>query len=513
MSGPLPQRKQFKKEKKQMEKEVHKELAKETAKLAVKEVLRKDKQVLKMEKKIKKKAKAKPDGAIRQIMESITMPGGPGNVRYMSGTEGEPSVVAKPFAEFTYPWNQVASTNQNGYNPAFGLVRVTRNPLCAYQYLDFNQANNAYSYKATFRSPYNQLVQAFGPYSLPIATTFHLSPVYWTPTTTYTPHGSTMYAMSVNSASERTYVWLDATVAVTLNVTVTTGAGMLMPYLWDGADDQNGSTYLGGVVMATAGTNNYSFNVVTPGYYGFDIVSNGSATYGYTINSMIFSATGNPVLAHRCAPGFDTNYGAVTACRIRSASILFSSRSGVLVQQGSIVGVQPELGDLWWSCFNATSPFQYFASKVGNETFPSANGCYIYMKPEDSQQLNYRKPFAVNLGVITDSIMRWDDLLSSIVVCCEINSASNARDSMVRIQFDIEYLTMDPWRERLLPKIPLSTLERALADLRKLDQVFENPSHISEIQSYLKKGIPLVKGAIDKYGPTLVAVLQLLGYL
>jgi len=478
-----------------------------------------------------------------------------GALKWSNPYNSSPTFASTSFSRFDCPWTANQTARVNPMLPADqSLAIVFRNPLRAFVFYDPNLTNTQYSYAvytnqqaAEYTPKKNKRVEEIKKAAMKKSVTsksikvledyeppkkfgkhhkFGASPakqdtfvlqatepqfinmVYATSNVTYSPHGSTVYAGSVDREPDARYLWMDEGVDVELNVTQASGGAVnltLTANAWTpgGAEED-------AAVVTTSIPNNtatlVTLTIPSSAYYSFSVTS--AATTTFTMNGLNYSGAAD-VWCHRCMPGFDqilTSFGAV---RITAAAIMYSNNVSTAYSQGRIVGYQPPPGSHWMD-YALQESWSGIANSQNSTVKKASNGMYGYLKPARLSDFDLKPSYSIANGVLVNSFYPIDSEDSFILLSPNIEPGTtpNAQDGFYTLRYAWEASTTNPIFDSEVSKIPSEVYEAALEMVRNAGQWKENPSHIADLVSNIKRVGGKVLGGVIRYGPKIVDVAQ-----
>jgi hypothetical protein len=134
--------------------------------------------------------------------------------------------------------------------------------------------------------------------------------------------------------------------------------------------------------------------------------------------------------------------------------------------------------------------------KVTEEnTFDVRDGGYVYLKPSDPEDFDFRAYTLTKNGTLTDSFYPVKEV-SPFIACTSSITNGDGRSGFFEICHGVEYQTTDVWRNVEKPKISPASFKAAGVILTRLPQYHKNKSHMDTILAGLKSlGMTMLKGA------------------
>lgn len=394
------------------------------------------------------------------------------------------------------------STDFGGFifrNPMRSAVIYKRYPAStwAYQWI-FNPVNNE-----AFE-PVTTTAQAY----ISTGETKELWPIWASasPSNTYNPHGSTLYAAEDDGFR---YIWIDgdagsgAASAITINVafsTVTTSAASrkLYIYRYDSGQRRLITTADSGAI----GTNsivvtlNQATGLMTSGYYALSIENlEPTATLASVLTS---SANTLGSWAHYSLNQWDTFKANMQELRVLGASILYQNKASPLNKQGKVVVTQISGAVDWYTgVVTGTGMYSYLTGTPGSGNFNLEDGLYAWLKPSKESDMEYLP----NMHTIGDG-GRIEDAqyplqgADYLGFCCSC-SQLGAGDGVWTICHAIEYRTRSMYINTLPPTISPGEWDMGVMAAISMEQYYHNPIHWKKIFATIGKiarvGAPVLK--------------------
>jgi len=462
-----------------------------------------NKEVSKVDKKIKGSI-SKSSPGIKPIMMDIllglTVPKEYPVVRWSSMFSQKASALANPFSVIVSSWGQASQTNN--------MLAVTDSLACLFRCPErhsiiYSQSTLLKSYNVYFAGGAGGVPATTATLVLPANSPKTAMSVYASATSTYAPHGSTLYAGSV-SGSEQRFLWCDAydTYSVTVTPTFTGNLQMISDTYYTGSGYVNAG--LGQIFAVTTGTpfvaivKNSSGGTpnLTPGYYGlaFACPAGGSIT----LTSGVISGTGAS-FGHRAIPNFDVNAASCEGTRILAASLMYTNTAAQLNLGGDIVMTQTDKGDNWMN-YISTDLFTTVANLSSSHPMNLSHGGYGWLRPTETADFEYKTHLEYDsAGRLRDSAYPIDEQGSFMIMVTSCPDPLGAI-GYYTIAPGIEYLTNDTYRDVEFASVHYRVYEEAINYLKCLQQFNENPLHISDLWREIKNTISgAIKGFID-YG-------------
>jgi len=450
-------------------------------------------------------------GVAREISAMLTCPQDNAAKRYSSEFAGEQTALANPWDRITYPWNSTSATLAP-YPSADQMVAfVFRNAVRNLVYFDPNVAGAGWSYSFYFYEVLNPTGGLAGPLNpsppqtSAVLTTgsndwVSLQTPYAVATTTYTPHGNTMYA-GADGETDNRYFWLDGQGATQSQVTVnfTSGAATtsLRLILWD-----NGNL-IEATPLTTTGTGAQSLTVknVQPGYYAVQMQS----TTAITVTSAYYvsnSTAPSSVWCHLPVANFDVNFPSATAVRMLAQSVMYTNDASPLNLQGKVAGLQVTSGIPWTNYASQTNVYKAVASAPGSWSSDIKEGIYGYLKPTKPTDFDLMRHYEVVGSWMSQSFYPLLETSGYLVIAGSITTAAG-RDGYLTRASSLEYTTVDVWRSTCQATASPDAWSLAFLTVKGLPQWSENATHWKEFGKGIIDGIRTAVGLGRRFGPAL----------
>jgi hypothetical protein len=293
------------------------------------------------------------------------------------------------------------------------------------------------------------------------------------------PHGNVLYP---GLADGRKGVWLDGTVGGTANISFSQGVAKatanLIVYKWDGRDWGAGTStaaFAGGVLTVVP---------TAPGYYAFDYVD--SAANANSLGAII-SGTGD-VCGHFAAPQVNSQLVNLQQVRVLANSLLLSDVASALNAEGSIVGTQFPKGTAWETKLSA----QTITSTVNSFTGRLEKGCYHFLKPASNDDYKYGDLISSINGVVNNASFDLSAMSAFTIVYATSNVSGTTYpglDFLLTHTVAVEFVTENQWFEVEESMYNIIDRLNAVSKLGSMPNFYDNPDHLKQISSMLKRGL------------------------
>lgn len=453
-----------------------------------------------------------------RIASSLAVPALNDPERWSSEFSTAPTAIASPWAQTVAGWNIAGNSTINIPNTdMFGFVfRSAERAAILY---DANSSAQTMTYAVYGSSPGGDEILTLPSSSwsifnggtgvaLNVPETLHTP--YALATSTYRPHGTTLFA-GADGVSTSRYFWLDG--HTTMSITYTTVATQVPVFIADiwTPDGVSQGNYTVAGSTGTSQTTTLKTNAYPAGYYAFRVFQT-VATGVLSILSMTIQDVGGPICCHRCIPGYDVNVGSVTGIRVLAAALMYTNEAALINKQGKIAGFQSPQGTHWTDYVKSGGAFSNVASAQGSVTLTVDNGMYGFLKPTKPSDFDVQTYIEVDSGNLVDSFYPLDHQSAFLVLYTTI-SITGGQDGYWTASYGVEYQTSDVWREIGFPECEKSVYDRALESLKYLPQFHENPLHISDIWDTIKNSASAMLDGVVKYGPTVATLATTLAPL
>lgn len=423
-------------------------------------------------------------GAV-QIARAISCPHDSYPVRLHNPFSTAPTAIAKPFAIQAISWNPAGSTDKLPVTDM--IVFAFRDLLRAFIYYDPNYAAASYVYRCYFSASGQAPAQNF-PLTSGVLTPLPI--VFLSATSTYTPHGPTLYTGRSLGALQK-FVWME-TNATMQGSLMTSSTGTLTVYRW--VDGQVSAGVQTNYVATTTITVNAS-SFPASGYYCFAITDP-------LITQVLISLQttgGGSVFCHNPMPGIPALLPAVQAARIPAVSLMLTDEASELNNQGKVAIYQASQGLEWtdYVSFNNTkSGFSAVASSNGAHVEKLADGIYGYLKPtaeKDFDMVSYTESDVSDL--IEDA---WFELSprSAFLVAYAQATSQYAGDLYATLGYHLEFESDNVALDVAAPTMDVHAVDAGLSLLARIPQFSCNPFHLNDIWGAITKPIGSV---LDSY--------------
>jgi hypothetical protein len=251
-------------------------------------------------------------------------------------------------------------------------------------------------------------------------------------------------------------------------------------------------------VTGTSGL--WDISITQTGYYCPSVIT-GAALSGFTFNwsGGKFFNTGSTtaIFAQRPVAGFDLNWNVATSIRIAAASVLYTNKAAEMYRNGFFTFLQPPKGSHWTDFISN----QFIAGSglaiknvMGSRTAVNGEikkGVYAFLKPTQDDDFQAHVYSQVIGGVLYDSFFPLNDKSEFMMLWLNIpyqSGTPTAQDGLLTISHGVEFEPLDTWRTRKIGTISIGNYRKAIAHLRDVPQVHENPNHLSDLWNGIMRG-------------------------
>jgi hypothetical protein len=245
------------------------------------------------------------------------------------------------------------------------------------------------------------------------------------------------------------------------------------------------------------------------GYYGLHMKSNVTTTLAFAMSNTVYS----DCFCHLPLANFSLNYQSVIGARILGSSLMFTNTAAVLNLGGEISGYQTAQNEQWMNYVNTNSVFSLVSSLPDAETKNMSQGMFGFIKPTQTEDFDYKTHLVLDIaGNIISSSYPIDAPGSFLVMVGNCTTPAGCLGYTTMCN-SIEYLTKDVWRETDYARTSEADYQAALNVIKTLEQFHENPLHLSELWSGIKKAVGDIAGGFIKYGVPIIQTAQTIAKL
>lgn len=325
--------------------------------------------------------------------------------------------------------------------------------------------------------------------------------------TTFKPHGDIEFALK---DGEIAGLWVDATTAVTSQITVTlpnvpsTGGSVVLMAFRDGSWTEQQR------LAITNPTLTYAFTITVSRYYTVMIAA------PLQDQQVTVTASGTcDCWGHFPAPYLLTNANSVESIRTLGHSILLKNVTAVQQKQGEITGCQPGKSRVWTSFASLDGTVDTYA--IVRDYAGAANsklletGLYGYVKPTDEEDVKLKEPFTISnvTGVAGSTVWTFAESnilgIPYVVVAAQCNT-STPQQLLVRTDQNGEYETGNQWFNVDKPRAEPQEWRDGMEALASMQQFYENPTHWKRILSTIGSVASVGGRILSLFGPKGAAV-------
>jgi hypothetical protein len=404
----------------------------------------------------------------------------------------ESSTVASATATFhtNLALVQTAASVINTYayfNGGIMAAYLFRDPLRALVYYRPNSENKAYSYTANFTT--------VGTITYALAATVEPQQVdfLYLPDTNYTniatihPHGPSLFP---GLALGRKAIWMDSGSTMTIVLSSTTAASVLVTLAWNGKSFDVYAT----TAVSTA---TFTYNASKSGYFAFEVVL-GASPNAASITAVLTGTT--DVMAHNCCATFDGQLSLFNQTRVVAASLLLSNEASALYAEGNISMAQFPASVNFWQVTNIESVMAVRETWSGK----AALGAYGWLKPGDASDFIYRTNIVSTGSVVygcSFDLQNQGEFLACFVKTASVTGPLYpGADFLLSACHALEFTTTSQVCEVEYCMMSTSMRQAAMDRLAYATQFFENPFHLTGIRNFFAGGLHLLRKHATKIG-------------
>jgi hypothetical protein len=427
------------------------------------------------------------------IAASICLPDEFPPVRVSDSYTCNPTALAKVSTEIKLNWSG-ASTGSVPEDDA--LVFMFRDALRWLVVYDPNISGQSYQYNW---QQFGGVTSFNGPGGIPWFVPVCAATV--DPTSTWAPHGGTMFAGDADGVG---YMWVDADVAINLTDVGTVENGTV--YIW--LFDQGQQIYYDEQVFP--GNTSIAYTPTISGYFAIQILFPGSA-HQVTINTQ--DAVGQPVWRHIAVPDVDSNLHRVQSLCLSASSILWRNTASYDNAQGDVGGVIIGPSMEWWTLIGqGSASYNGLASLFPNgwKSFFAAKGLYAYLKPSDEEDIEFKsnfKSFPQGQWAFARFNLRNSSNYAALAMSVSLDAG---RDTLLRAAAHIQYESNDCWADTRVPEANVDDWLSAVKMTANVPNITENPVHVKDIIQAIGKVGLIVNNVQQRVAPYVGAAASLI---
>lgn len=395
------------------------------------------------------------------------------------------------------------------------ITYLFRSPLRSQVSFTANPDHDAYEYASSHW--YNDTVVDALPITGPAGTVTNVTFRYMTHTSGIAPHGAILYAGTTMSDDSQDLLWMDKGAVATFTQHAAE-ADTLNVYMFNGSRLTIVNSLLfnaGTAVFTNSGTTPLDF-AANGGYFAFQYITEVPAVG----QSVKFALTGNgDVWAHLALPFVATHQTALEQCRLIANSLLITNIASVMNVEGTMKAAQYPSKTLW-----TQTPALDFTAASTAYMGSAQKGCYGYLRPTSLQEMDFRETFEIYSGSSANTIQATNFQVDGPGVylafkaeCVSVGAAYPGLDFTITSASILEFITDDQWYEIEYPMLTSTDCDRALDLLREYEVFHENPMHLKDLYSLVRRGWGFTKsnahaigGALSLLFPSQAAAIQLL---
>jgi hypothetical protein len=308
------------------------------------------------------------------------------------------------------------------------------------------------------------------------------------------PHDNTLYPGRTVLDQQLNFFWMDSegggsTIALTFTAIAASSTAVFT--LWKYA---HGNIVQVGEFTAAATNTTLDIPLTGSGYYALDCRP--------TLTD-VTNVTGRLVMAdttfwgHHTLPGFIDNVGSMKSYMLTAVSALITNGSAVLSLNGFAAGVQLPKKTLWQNNFT----YDAISGMQGADRWTANKGAYGYIKYVDANDEVMQSNFNTEDGVLQNAWFMLDgpNVASRIAISLSI---PNPEGRTLNMQFDTHlfFQTTDPFFQVSVPRTPKKSWEDGVLAASTARQFYDNPDHMKQISSFLKRTLKSAWPTIVKHG-------------
>lgn len=262
----------------------------------------------------------------------------------------------------------------------------------------------------------------------------------------------------------------------------------------------------------------------------FAIERFGYYAYGFRAPSPVAGASFNPSIAmtfildipavlqttrwvQRALPDLDRNIDTIENVKFHGLSLMWTNTTPVLNKGGQIAMMQVP-ANTWFGDFVGYQNVSTRNTKV-NANITATEGAYLFLKPSRIADFDFQNEFVPvqtsGPGSITDGQIgqlhdAWFHILPPsdyITISLDLSELTNPTGYWTA-RTDIEYASVDQWRNLVPPTINTAVIEQAMPLIAAAPQFHTNDFHLSDLWEWVKGAAKKVASAIVDYGPAVV---------
>ena len=418
---------------------------------------------------------AAPSPMAGEIVKSMVLPEEYSAIRMKDAFTNVRTAVSNPFDEIANNWTAPDSSGSS-YMGGF----LFRDTLLNAMIFDSNPTNSTYTYQWS-------LSDGTTSFPIPANSGRKLAAIYASATTTYKPHGTTLWNQFDQNGDP--YFWCDSD-STSLNgridVTVVgamTGSATL--YKYDGSQGQEVAVQ----PIAGAGLVTFDLAPLGNGLYRVEMLNDSATNATFSVQH---SYLGNSVWQQLVMPGYEANINNVTNIRIIGGALKWRNTTSDQYVNGRVACVQYGKGQSISEVISGgiQGMFSTVSSVREGVTRDFKKGWYGFLKPAEDNDLEMRRPLTANTPLVWSGgtpASKRSGFLAFVAVVTS-GSGAPATNTQMRRTMCNEYQTNNLWAEVRSPSSNRQVWEQACSTIALIPQWHENPTHFFDIISAIAQG-------------------------
>lgn len=272
-----------------------------------------------------------------------------------------------------------------------------------------------------------------------------------------------------------------------------------------------------------------NFAIQEPGYYAFSIrapVPGPGLSFPTDIRlELILGRSQDPRQAYwvqKALPDFDRNVDTIQNVKFHGVSAMWTNTTPMLTKGGQISMMQIPAKS-WWGDYAGYDNVAARNTNV-NAQLPANDGAYLFLKPSRVSDFDFLTEFVPTNAVAGANVTEgqsgpthtaWFYILpESDFITISLNLIDLAGPAGYwTVRTDIEYSSVDQWRNLVTPDINTRVISEALPLIAAAPQFHTNDFHLSDLWNWVKGAASKVANAITEYGPSVLKVAAMVAPL
>lgn len=449
-----------------------------------------------------KAARSTTNPVVVDLVRAICLPHESTPVRHGGIDNTEPTAIARLPTTYNLKWDPTFVPPAGyplGDLPASDeQVFIFRDPIRSVVYADQNRPQQDYAYEITGLTQSIQGAQAGDESTMEIRTPPLIA------TSVYQPHGPLMYP---GNLSGKMAFWVQEDL-VTFSGVKDTPTNVIVV----SATDTKGNVLTFEITAANpTWAIQCNFEGYPRDYYTFSLSEAGSDTFLnlMEIKSQLIAQVQSispTVWCHRSASGIDAGLANIGAVRVSAAGLLWSNAAAEIALSGEIFGRQVPEGKDWTDLvtFSGNSAIPLIAVSDNYKPLLLKTGMNTFLLPSGTDDFAMHTAVKSKNSIVYEAMFDLDRKHPIIAVVAQTTVAGGG-NSFLTITDHIEFTTDSPLFSTERPRITTAMRDAADIILYDVPQFTENPLHIAEIWSAIKRG---AKSALDfgiRHGPSIAS--------